>query len=187
MLFLYAPLAGFLLGVADIPIPWETIAFSVGAYVGVPLVLGFFSRMQLIKHKGADWFENVFAKKLHYISITALLFTLIVLFSFQGEIILNSPLIIGMIALPLFIQTMSIFGLTYTLSKFIGLKYEDAAPTAQIGASNHFEVAIAVAIILFGVNSGAALATVVGVLIEVPVMLFLVKICLKTRKWFPIE
>jgi len=185
MLFLYAPLAGFLLGVADIPIPWATIAFSVGAYVGVPLVLGFFSRRQIIKHKGEEWFENVFAKKLHYISITALLFTLIVLFSFQGEIILNSPLIIGMIALPLFIQTMSIFGLTYALSKFIGLKYEDAAPTAQIGASNHFEVAIAVAIVLFGVNSGAALATVVGVLIEVPVMLFLVKICLKTRRWFP--
>ncbi|ODS38464.1 MAG: arsenical-resistance protein [Candidatus Altiarchaeales archaeon WOR_SM1_86-2] len=187
MLVLYAPLAGFLLGISDIPIPWGTIAFSVGAYVGVPLVAGFFSRRELIKRRGGQWFENVFVKKLHYISITALLFTLIVLFSFQGEIILNSPLIIGMIALPLFIQTMSIFGLTYTLSKFIGLRYEDAAPTAQIGASNHFEVAIAVAIMLFGVESGAALATVVGVLIEVPVMLFLVKICLKTRNWFPVR
>jgi len=184
MLVLYAPLAGLLLGIADIPIPWETIAFSVGTYVGVPLVLGFFSRREIIRNKGEDWFSDVFAKNLRYVSITALLFTLVVLFSFQGEVILQDPLIIAMIAIPLFIQTMSIFGLTYALSKFIGLDYEDAAPSAQIGASNHFEVAIAVAITLFGVESGAALATVVGVLIEVPVMLLLVKICLRTRNWF---
>jgi ACR3 family arsenite transporter len=139
MLFLYAPLAGFLLGIADIPIPWETIAFSVGIYVGLPLTLGFFSRREIIKKKGQEWFENVFAKDLHYVSIIALLFTLVVLFSFQGEVILKEPFIIGMIALPLFIQTMSIFGLTYVLSKFIGLKYEDAAPSAQIGASNHLK------------------------------------------------
>lgn len=184
MLFLYAPLAGFLLGIADIPIPWETIFFSVGTYVGVPLLFGFLSRREIIKSKGEAWFEKVFAKNLHYVSIIALLFTLIVLFSFQGEVILKEPLIIGMIAIPLFIQTISIFSLTYILAKIIGLSYEDAAPSAQIGASNHFEVAIAVAITLFGVESGAALATVVGVLIEVPVMLLLVKICLRTRDWF---
>ena len=184
MLVLYAPLAGLLLGIADIPIPWETIAFSVGVYVGLPLILGFFSRRELIRRKGEGWFEDVFAKNLQYVSIIALLFTLVLLFSFQGEVILQEPLIIAMIAVPLFIQTMSIFILTYVLSKFIGLSYEDAAPSAQIGASNHFEVAIAVAITLFGVESGAALATVVGVLIEVPVMLFLVKICLRTRNWF---
>lgn len=184
MLILYAPLAGFLLGVSNIPIPWKTIAFSVGAYVGIPLILGFFSRREIIKRKGKRWFENVFAKDLHYVSIIALLFTLIVLFSFQGEVILKEPLIIGMIALPLFIQTMTIFSVTYGSSKLINLSYEDAAPSSQIGASNHFEVAIAVAITLFGVESGAALATVVGVLIEVPVMLFLVKICLRTRNWF---
>jgi len=184
MLVLFAPLACLLLGVANIPIPWKTIAFSVAAYVGVPLVLGFFSRKLLIKNKGEEWFENVFAKNLHQVSIIALLFTLIVLFSFQGEIILKSPLVVAMIAVPLFIQTMFIFGLAYALSKVIGLTYEDAAPSAQIGASNHFEVAIAVAITLFGIESGAALATVVGVLIEVPVMLFLVKICMRTRGWF---
>ncbi len=184
MLVLYAPLAGMLLGIADIPIPWETIALSVGVYVGMPLILGSLSRREIIKNKGVEWFENVFARNLHSVSITALLFTLVVLFSFQGEIITEKPLIIGMIAIPLFIQTMIIFALTYALSRLINLKYEDAAPSAQIGASNHFEVAIAVAITLFGVESGAALATVVGVLIEVPVMLLLVKICLRTRKWF---
>lgn len=184
MLIFYAPLAGLLLEITDIPIPWETIAFSVGAYVGVPLILGFFSRGEIIKKRGVKWFENVFAKDLHYVSIIALLFTLVVLFSFQGEVILKEPLIIGMIAIPLFIQTISIFSLTYALARFINLEYEDAAPSAQIGASNHFEVAIAVAITLFGIESGAALATVVGVLIEVPVMLLLVRICLRTRNWF---
>ncbi len=184
MLFLYAPLGGFLLGVASMPVPWATIAFSVGIYVGVPLVLGFFSRREILKRKDIKWFEEYFAPSLKYISIIALLITLIVLFSLQGEVIVEQPLVIGMIALPLFIQTMFIFWIAYGLSKKLRLKYEDAAPTSQIGASNHFEVAIAVATVLFGLDSGAALATVVGVLIEVPVMLGLVKICLSTQHWF---
>lgn len=184
MLFLYAPLGGFLLGVTSMPVPWATIAFSVGIYVGVPLVLGFFSRREILKRKDIKWFEEYFAPSLKYISIFALLITLIVLFSLQGEVIVEQPLVIVMIALPLFIQTMFIFWIAYGLSKKLRLKYEDAAPTSQIGASNHFEVAIAVATILFGLDSGAALATVVGVLIEVPVMLGLVKICLSTQHWF---
>jgi ACR3 family arsenite transporter len=184
MLFLYAPLAGFLLGVASIPVPWITIAFSVGVYVGIPLLFGYISRKEILKRKDLTWFEENFAPNLKYISIIALLFTLVVLFSLQGDVIVNQPLIIGMIAIPLFIQTMMIFWLAYAISKKIGLSYEDAAPTSQIGASNHFEVAIAVATMVFGLDSGAALATVVGVLIEVPVMLALVKICLKTQHWF---
>jgi len=185
MLILYAPLAGFLLGVAAIPVPWQTIAFSVGIYVGLPLLAGYISRKEILKRKGHEWFENKFAPSLHIISIVALLITLVILFSLQGNVIVEQPLVIGMIAIPLLIQIFVIFILGYWLSKILKLRYEDAAPTAQIGASNHFEVAIAVAITLFGLESGAALATVVGVLIEVPVMLTLVKICLKTRNWFP--
>jgi len=184
MLILYAPLAGFLLGVSDIIVPWETIGLSVGVYVGIPLIAGYISRSQLLKRKGKEWFEKSFAPSLHYIAIIALLITLVILFSLQGNIILGQPLLIAMIFIPLFIQNQVIFWITYLSAKSIGLKYEDAAPSAQIGASNHFEVAIAVAIMLFGLSSGAALATVVGVLMEVPVMLLLVKICLKTQHWF---
>jgi len=184
MLVFYAPLAKLLLGISNIIVPWQTIAFSVGIYVGLPLLFGYFSRKKLLRKKGKEWFDNSFAPRLHYVSITALLITLVVLFSLQGEVILQQPLIIGMIALPLLIQTIFIFGIGYGISKKMKISYEDAAPTAQIGASNHFEVAIAVAITLFGLNSGAALATVVGVLIEVPVMLGLVKVCLRTQHWF---
>jgi ACR3 family arsenite transporter len=184
MLALYAPLAGILLGVAAVPVPWDTIAFSVGIYVGIPLLAGYITRKQILKLKGKKWFNQYFAPSLHFISITALLITLIILFSFQGKIIIDQPFVIAMIAIPLLIQIFIIFAIGYWLSKALKLSYEDAAPTAQIGASNHFEVAIAVATILFGLESGAALATVVGVLIEVPVMLTLVNICLKTRHWF---
>ena len=184
MLILYAPLAGFLLGVAAIPVPWQTIAFSVGIYIGLPLVTGYFPRKELLQQKGYEWFENKFAPSLHIVSIVALLTTIVILFSLQGNVIVEQPLVIGMIAIPLLIQIFVIFILGYWLSKILKLSYEDAAPTAQIGASNHFEVAIAVAIMLFGLESGAALVTVVGVLIEVPVMLTLVRICLKTRSWF---
>lgn len=184
MLILYAPLAGFLLGVARIPVPWNTIAFSVGIYVGLPLLVGYFTRRELLRRKGRKWFD-VFTSKLHHVSIMALLITLIVLFSLQGKVILEQPLIIGMIALPLVIQIFLIFWIGYGISNVVGLSYEDAAPTSQIGASNHFEVAIAVAVMLFGLDSGAVLATVVGVLIEVPIMLTLVKICLQTQNWFP--
>ncbi len=184
MLFLYAPLARLLLGISDIIVPWETILLSVSMYVGVPLVAGYFSRNYLLKSRGQVWFKSSFSPKLHNISITALLVTLVTLFSLQGSVILEMPLVIAMIAVPLLVQVIFIFFLGYGVAKAIGLKYEDAAPTALIGASNHFEVAIAVAAMLFGINSGAALATVVGVLIEVPVMLWLVNICLKTKHMF---
>ncbi len=184
MLILYAPMARWLLGIGDIVVPWKTLALSVGLYVGIPLVAGYFSRKYLLRTKGAHWFENSFSPVMHNIAITALLITLITLFSLQGDVIIAQPLVIGMIAVPLLIQVLFIFALGYGISRYIGLSYEDAAPTALIGASNHFEVAIAVAIMLFGLNSGAALATVVGVLIEVPVMLMLVSICLKTRNIF---
>lgn len=184
MLILYAPLAAFLLGVASIPVPWETMALTIGIYVGLPLLFGYISRNQILKRKGKEWFETRFAPSLHYISILALLITLIILFSLQGNIIVDQPIIIALIFVPLFIQNQVIFWLSYWLAKGLKLPYEDAAPSAQIGASNHFEVAIAVAIMLFGLKSGAALATVVGVLMEVPVMLLLVKICLKTQHWF---
>ena len=184
MLLLYAPLAAFLLGVASIPVPWETMVLSIGIYVGLPLAVGYVSRNQILKRKGTIWFETRFAPLLHYIAIIALLITLVVLFTLQGNVIMDQPMIIALIFIPLFIQNQVIFWLSYLLAKVLKLSYEDAAPSAQIGASNHFEVAIAVAIMLFGLTSGAALATVVGVLMEVPVMLLLVKICLKTQHWF---
>jgi ACR3 family arsenite transporter len=184
MLVLYAPLAAFLLGVASIPVPWGTMALSIGIYVGLPLLFGYISRNQILKRKGKEWFEARFAPSLQYVSIIALLITLIILFSLQGNIIVDQPIVIALIFIPLFIQNQVIFWLSYCLAKGLKLPYEDAAPSAQIGASNHFEVAIAVAIMLFGLKSGAALVTVVGVLMEVPVMLLLVKICLKTQHWF---
>ncbi|MEE8317444.1 MAG: ACR3 family arsenite efflux transporter [Candidatus Omnitrophota bacterium] len=185
MLFLYAPLGGWLLGVNKMPIPWQTIVLSVVMYVGVPLFLGFYTRKWIIAKKGFRWFEERFLRYLTPCSITALLFTLILLFSFKGEVIINQPQIIVLIAIPLFIQTCLIFGLTYALARWLKLSYRDAAPSALIGASNHFEVAIATSTVLFGLSSGASLATVVGVLIEVPVMLMLVRVCLKTRRFFP--
>jgi len=177
MLFLYAPLGGFLLGVNAMPIPWQTILLSVGIYVALPLIAGYFSRIWIIQSKGIDWFNNKFIHYLTPVSIVALLMTLILLFSFKGEIIISNPLTIFWIAIPLFIQTIFIYSIGYFLfARWLKLSYEDAAPAAMIGASNHFEVAIATATMLFGLSSGAALATVVGVLIEVPVMLMLVAV-----------
>jgi arsenite transporter len=184
MLFLYGVLGGFLLGVGKMPVPWEALLLSIAIYVALPLVAGYFSRRLIISRKGIHWFNEKFLHILSPVSIVALLFTLILLFSFKGEVILAQPLTILWIAIPLFIQTCLIFGLTYWLAKKLRLRYEDAAPSAMVGASNHFEVAIATATILFGISSGAALATVVGVLIEVPVMLMLVKFCLRTQGWF---
>jgi ACR3 family arsenite transporter len=184
MLFLYGPLGGFLLGVGRLPVPWQALLLSIAIYVALPLVVGYFSRKWLIARKGVGWFENKFLHILTPITIIALLATLILLFSFKGEVILTNPLTILWIAIPLFIQTNLIFWLGYWLARVFKLNYQDAAPTAMIGASNHFEVAIATATMLFGLSSGAALATVVGVLIEVPVMLMLVKICLRTQNWF---
>jgi len=184
MLVLYGPLGGFLLGVGRLPIPWQALLFSISIYVALPLLAGFISRKLIIKAKGKQWFKEKFLHLLTPVSIVALLFTLVLLFSFKGDIILTKPLTILWIAIPLFIQTNLIFWMTYGIAKILKLRYEDAAPSAMIGASNHFEVAIATATLLFGLSSGAALATVVGVLIEVPVMLMLVKICLKTKGWF---
>ena len=185
MLFLYGPLGGFLLGVGRLPVPWEALLFSIGIYVALPLVAGYFSRKWLIAAKGENWFKERFLGLLTRVTIMALLVTLILLFSFKGEVITGNPLTILWIAIPLFIQTILIFTVGYIAARLMKLKYEDAAPSALIGASNHFEVAIATATMLFGLSSGAALATVVGVLIEVPVMLLLVRICLKTSSYFP--
>ncbi|MHC5183022.1 MAG: ACR3 family arsenite efflux transporter, partial [Planctomycetota bacterium] len=184
MLFLYGPLGGFLLGIGKLPVPWQALLLSIAIYVALPLAAGFVSRKRIIAHKGEQWFKEKFLHVLTPITIIALLITLVLLFSFKGETILAKPLTILWIAVPLFIQTVLIFGLGYGLSKLLKLKYQDAAPSAMIGASNHFEVAIATSVMLFGLSSGAALATVVGVLIEVPLMLMLVKICLKTQHWF---
>ncbi len=184
MLFLYGVLGGFLLGVGKLPVPWQALLLSVAVYVALPLVAGFFSRKLIIKHKGEIWFKEKFLHVLTPITIIALLLTLILLFSFKGEVIWSNPLTILWISIPLFIQTVFIFTMGYLMAKWLKLKYEDAAPAALIGASNHFEVAIATAVMLFGLSSGAALATVVGVLIEVPVMLMLVGICKRTQHHF---
>ena len=187
MLFLYAPLGRWLLAANDLTVPWQTIVLSVLIYVGLPLAAGIYSRHWIFKHKGQAWFEQKFLKYLSPIATSALLITLVLLFAFKGELIVRYPLHIGLIAVPLFIQTNFIFLIAYVAGLKLNLVYEDAAPAALIGASNHFEVAIATAVMLFGLNSGAALATVVGVLIEVPVMLMLVEVCKKTAFWFPRE
>jgi ACR3 family arsenite transporter len=184
MLLLYGLLGGYLLGVGRLPVPWQALLLSIGIYVALPLAAGYVTRKWVIAARGVPWFKDAFLPILTPITIVALLVTLVLLFSFKGEVILSNPLTILWIAIPLFIQTVLIFILTYVVAKMLKLTYRDAAPSAMIGASNHFEVAIATATMLFGLSSGAALATVVGVLIEVPVMLMLVKICLRTQKWF---
>ena len=184
MLLLFGFLGGFLLGVGKLPVPWQALLLSIGVYVALPLIAGYLSRRWIIAAKGEDWFKERFLYFLTPVTITALLITLVLLFSFKGETIVQNPLTILWIAIPLFIQTVVIFALGYALAKFLGLSYENAAPTAMIGASNHFEVAIATAAMLYGLSSGAALATVVGVLIEVPLMLMLVRFCLSTQTWF---
>jgi len=184
MLVLYGVLGGFLLGMGQLPMPWEALLLSVAIYVALPLVAGFASRKLIIASKGEEWFKEKFLHVLTPITITALLVTLVLLFSFKGDVILGRPLTILWIAVPLSLQTVLIFGLGYGAAKLLRLKYEDAAPAAMIGASNHFEVAIATSVMLFGLSSGAALATVVGVLIEVPLMLMLVGICKRTTGWF---
>ncbi|PSN13086.1 arsenical-resistance protein [filamentous cyanobacterium CCT1] len=185
MLFLYAPLGRWLLAANSLTVPWETIVLSVLVYVGLPLLAGTISRTWILRHKGKAWFEQVFLKTLSPVAVIALLTTLVLLFAFKGDLIVRNPLHIVLIAVPLFLQTNFIFLISYVAAQKLGLVYEDAAPAALIGASNHFEVAIATAVTLFGLNSGAALATVVGVLIEVPVMLMLVEFCRRTAFWFP--
>lgn len=185
MLLLYGLLGGWLLGVNRMPVPWEALLLSVGVYVALPLAAGWATRLWILRAKGEEWFREKFLRHLAPVSIAALLATLVLLFSFKGETILANPLAILWIAIPLAIQTLLVFALTYGAAKSLGFSYGDAAPSALIGASNHFEVAIATAVMLYGLGSGAALATVVGVLIEVPLMLALVRICQRTARWFP--
>jgi len=184
MLLLFGVLGGFLLGVGKLPVPWEALLLSISVYVALPLVAGYLSRRWIIASRGEQWFKEKFLHVLTPITISALLITLVLLFSLKGETITQNPLTILWIAVPLFVQTVLVFALGYGLSKALGLSYDNAAPTSMIGASNHFEVAIATAAMLYGLSSGAALATVVGVLIEVPLMLMLVRFCLRTRGWF---
>ncbi|MDP6379912.1 MAG: ACR3 family arsenite efflux transporter [Phycisphaerae bacterium] len=185
MLLLYGPLGGFLLGVGRLPVPWQALLLSIAIYVALPLVAGHLSRRWIIAAKGEDWFKEKFLHFLTPVTIMALLVTLVLLFSFKGKVIISRPQTILWIAIPLLLQTCLIFSIAYGLARLLKLRYEDAAPSAMIGASNHFEVAIATATMLFGLSSGAALATVVGVLIEVPVMLLLVRVCLRSRALFP--
>ncbi len=185
MLVLYGVLGGFLLGVGKLPVPWEALLLSIAIYVALPLIAGYLSRRLIIARKGELWFKEKFLHVLTPITIVALLATLVLLFSFKGDVIVSNPMTIVWIAVPLFIQTCLIFVLGYAAARWMRLSYADAAPTAMIGASNHFEVAIATSTMLFGISSGAALATVVGVLIEVPVMLMLVKVCTRTSHHFP--
>lgn len=187
MLVLYGVLGGFLLGIGKLPVPWQALLLSITIYVALPLVCGHYSRKWILKVKGEAWFKEKFLHTLTPITIIALLSTLVLLFSFKGEVILSNPMTIVWIAIPLIIQTLFIFALGYTLAKWLKLSYRDAAPAAMIGASNHFEVAIATAVMLFGLSSGAALATVVGVLIEVPLMLLLVWYCKRTEHQFLVK
>ncbi|MFA7135913.1 MAG: ACR3 family arsenite efflux transporter [Bacteroidales bacterium] len=187
ILVAFAPIVAFLLGIGGINIPWDTLLFSVVLFVVIPLLAGVLTRVSVIKRRGINYFNKVFVKKFDNFTIGGLLLTLIILFSFQGETILANPLHIVLIAVPLIIQTLLIFFIAYGWSKAAKLPHSTAAPAGMIGASNFFELAVAVAISLFGLQSGAALATVVGVLVEVPIMLMLVKIANNTRSWFPAE
>ncbi|PLX30958.1 MAG: arsenical-resistance protein [Clostridiales bacterium] len=184
LLVAFAPIVAFLLGVSNIEVPYDTLFLSVALFVVIPLAGGWYSRRTIIEKRGKDYFENVFIKKFDNTTIVGLLLTLIIIFSFQGEIILNNPVHILLIAVPLTIQTFMIFLIAYGWSKAWKLPHDIAAPAALIGASNFFELAVAVAISLFGLQSGATLATVVGVLVEVPLMLTLVKLSNKTRRAF---
>ena len=185
ILIAFTPIVAFLLGVGGVTIPWDTLVLSVVLFVVIPLAGGIITRNYITKKRGLDYFEKSFIPKFGNITTIGLLLTLIIIFSFQGDVILNNPLHIVLIAIPLIIQTFLIFFIAYLASKVIKLPHEIAAPAGMIGASNFFELAVAVAIALFGTQSPAALATIVGVLTEVPVMLILVKIANNTRHWFP--
>ncbi len=184
ILFAFAPIVAFLLGVSNVQVPLDTLLLSVVLFVVIPLGAGYITRSLLIKRKGLVWFEGTFINYFNGITEAGLLLTLVILFSFQGKTILSNPLAILLIAIPLIIQTYFIFFLGFGASKLLKVPYEIAAPSGMIGASNFFELSVAVAVSLFGLSSGAALATVVGVLVEVPVMLSLVAIARSKRNWF---
>ena len=187
ILVAFTPIVALLLGISGFTIPLETLILSVVLFVVVPLAGGVFTRVQVIKRKGMDYFNNSFITKFNNVTIGGLLLTLVIIFSFQGDVILSNPLHILLIAIPLTIQTFLIFFIAYLTSRKLKLYHCIAAPAGMIGASNFFELAVAVAIALFGPTSPVALATIVGVLVEVPVMLTLVKIANKTTDWFPPE
>ncbi|WIV11101.1 ACR3 family arsenite efflux transporter [Proteiniborus sp. MB09-C3] len=180
----FVPIVAFLLGLSNISIPWGTLFLSVVLFVVIPLVAGWISRSAITKNRGLEYFENRYIPKFGNVTTIGLLLTLIILFSFQGQTIIDNPLDIALIAVPLIIQTFFIFFVSYLWAKAWKLPHSVAAPAGMIGASNFFELAVAVAISLFGLDSGAALATVVGVLVEVPVMLTLVRVANNTRSWF---
>lgn len=185
ILIAFIPIVTFLLGIGGITIPWNTLMMSVVLFVVIPLVAASLTRRFVIRHKGQDYFEQVFLKKFTGTTITGLLLTLVIIFSFQGDVIFGNPFGILLIAIPLVIQTFLIFAIAYGWAYWWKLPHCIAAPASMIGASNFFELSVAVAIVLFGLNSGATLATVVGVLVEVPIMLTLVKIANKTTGKFP--
>jgi len=187
ILVAFTPIVAFLLGVGGVSIPWDTLLLSVILFVVIPLTAGILSRIWITKRKGAEYFEKRFIPKFGNITIIGLLLTLVIIFSFQGKIILENPLHIVLIAVPLILQTFLIFFIAYTACKLLKLPHDIAAPAGMIGASNFFELAVAVAISLFGATSPVALATIVGVLVEVPVMLTLVRIANNTRGWFKNE
>lgn len=184
ILVAFTPIVAFLLGVSGVKIPWDTLLLSVVLFVVIPLVGGVVTRNLITQKKGMDYFQNDFIPRFNHITIAGLLLTLVIIFSFQGKIILENPLHIVLIAVPLILQTVFIFTISYLACKLLKLPHSIAAPAGMIGASNFFELAVAVAIALFGTGSPVALATIVGVLVEVPVMLILVKAANKTRGWF---
>lgn len=184
ILIAFVPIVKFLLGISNVTVPWDTLFLSVVLFVLIPLIAGIATRVYVCTKKGTEYFNNIFVHKFDNITVIGLLLTLILLFSFQGNIILSNPLHIILIAIPLILQTFLIFFIAYIAAYLLKLPHNIASPAAMIGASNFFELAVAVAVSLFGVNSGAALATIVGVLVEVPVMLTLVKIANKTKNKF---
>lgn len=187
ILVLFAPIVTFLLGISNIAIPWDVLIFSIILFVVIPLVAGIITRILVIKKKGEEYFNQKFVTKFDSITTVGLLLTLVIIFSFQGDVILSNPFHILLIAVPLILQNLITFALAYFLSWIIKLPHDIAAPAGLIGASDFFELSVAVAITLFGASSPVVLVTVVGVLTEVPVMLILVKIVNKTKKWFPTE
>jgi ACR3 family arsenite transporter len=187
ILVAFVPIVKFLLGVSNVSVPWDTLILSVVLFVVIPLAAGLITRYAVIKRKSKDYFENTFIKKFDGITMIGLLLTLVMIFAFQGNVILENPLHIVLIAVPLILQTFLIFGIAIIACRIVKLPYRISAPAGMIGASNFFELAVAVAIALFGTSSPAALATTVGVLTEVPVMLILVRIANKTQGWFPAE
>ena len=185
ILVAFTPIVALLLGIGGVTIPWDTLLLSVALFVLIPLLGGILTRTAVVKKRGLDYFEKGFLPKFNNVTIIGLLLTLVIIFSFQGKVILENPLHIVLIAVPLIIQTFLIFFIAYGASRLLKLPHDIAAPAGMIGASNFFELAVAVAISLFGAKSPVALATIVGVLVEVPVMLTLVKIANRTTHWFP--